>query len=137
MSSPTERAKRLLASYGVAPERWPEHERSLFSLLDVQELAAARELDQMLDSWQPEVAPAQLHDVLHTQIPQMSGLELLLFWLGQHLMRPVTAFGLPLLIGIALAQLPAPQQQETIEDIWIEHIQSQFTFTDTTTEEYP
>jgi len=122
-----ERFLYLIEAYGSRESAWPVEERAaMLEYLDTDEEARsaffeARELDLLLDSYQPPLP--DLGERILAQLPPPGALERLLAWLfpgGRgSLLRPVLASALPLVLGLALGlSLPALQSDTTGADSW-------------------
>lgn len=121
-----DRLEQLLASYGADERRWPEELRApMRNALDRhpearRQLAAARDLDLLLDAWEPEVDDLTLR--ILDAVPQ-GYLERLLAWLSPQnpaqLWRPllagVTPFVLGMAIGLGNPEVPGLAATESLD----------------------
>jgi hypothetical protein len=104
-----ERLEQLLDSYGADERRWPAELRAtMLEALDTnpgarQQRQAARDLDLLLDSYQPAVADLSLR--ILDAMPQ-TPFERLLAWLLPEApgmwWRPALAGALPFVMGLAI-----------------------------------
>lgn len=105
-----ERFRALTDAYGADERHWPASERAAMRALLGQSdearqlLFAARELDLLLDSYQP--VAGDLGDRIMEALPPPGIIEGLLAWLlpgGRgSILRPVTVAAMPLLLGLSL-----------------------------------
>jgi hypothetical protein len=121
-----ERFLQLLEAYGGRESAWPAEERAAMqALIDADDEArrhwlCARELDLVLDSYQPPLP--DLSERILAALPRPGPLERLLVWLfpggSASVLRPALAGALPLLLGIAVGLNLPPGASDTQVGSW-------------------
>ncbi len=118
-----ERFRQLLDSYGSDEKRWPSHLRgSMTDFLDAtpearQWLQEARELDVLLDGYQPTTVDLSVR--IMAALPR-SALDRFLDWLlpsaPAQWWHPVAAGAMPLVLGLAIGlNTPGITDQDSLE----------------------
>lgn len=119
-----ERFVQVLDAYGGRESAWPAAERAAMqAYLDQHpeardRLLAARELDQLLDRYDPPLG--DLSERIQAALPPPSVADRLLAWLfpggAASLLRPTLAGAVPLLLGVAVG-LGIPGLKG-VDDVW-------------------